>query len=125
VLKSEIICAGLILLVWPAATGNAQEWVPVPPHRLPEGTVIEGFSRPAQKTGFAWSEGTEDGRGGWIPGSWVPSGPEPRGRTWVRGRFHRGEWISGYWVKDPENAAWVPGRYNRYGRWVEGAFLAD
>ncbi len=89
-LKSEIICAGLILLAWPAAPGAAQEWVPVPPHRLPAGTVIEGFSRPAQKTGF-----------------------------------HRGEWISGYWVKVPENAAWVPGHYNRYGRWVEGTFLAD
>ncbi len=86
-------------MTWEAGFFDGEEWV-------------EGFWRPAQRTGHRWISSYYDGEGIYHSGYWEPIQAQA-GAVWVPGWFDGNAWQEGYWVPTEEYesvdlASWEP-----------------
>jgi len=83
---------------------NGREWRKLPP--APKNTV--------------WVEGHYEGNV-WAPGHFKYVGPAPQGKVWVQGHWEGNTWVRGHFRPAVRSGfVWVPGHYDRKGRWVKG-----
>ncbi|MEZ4237483.1 MAG: hypothetical protein R3F59_15320 [Myxococcota bacterium] len=80
--------------VWEAGFFDGEHWV-------------EGFWRPAVRTGYRWVSAWLDDAGVYHAGYWEPEVDRP-GMVWVPGWFDGDGWIEGYWVPQAEYDAADP-----------------
>jgi hypothetical protein len=86
-------------MVWEAGFWDGDDWV-------------EGFWRPASRSGFRWIDAGYRDDGVWEAGYWEPLAPRS-GHVWVPGWYDGGAWQDGYWVTEAEYDAanpdaWTP-----------------
>jgi hypothetical protein len=73
---------------------------------------VEGFWRPASRSGYRWVDGRYVEDGTYQAGYWEPTEPRP-GFVWIPGWFDGEVWVQGYWVSEAEytatdTQAWTP-----------------
>ena len=111
--------------------------------------TYEGFYRPRERPGYAWTEGHYEQNGAWVPADFRPAAPAPQpdhvwepgfrgsdgyfvvgtwrpharaGFVWVPAHWDRHLWVAGHWRPVDERGAelWVPGHWTHDGHWVDG-----
>jgi hypothetical protein len=83
--------------VWEAGYWDGQYWV-------------EGFWRPATRSGYRWVSAYLDEDGIIHAGYWEPVDDRP-GYVWIPGWFDGDTWIEGYWVSEQQYRDAKPDEY--------------